>query len=86
MTWAERVAHHTCHAKGCPVKVAPKYLMCPRHWRLVPADLKDAVWLEYEPGQEERMDPTFEYVVAARDAINAVARVEWPDLQRPVAT
>lgn len=67
---------HVCHAAGCNVPVPRKMFMCLRHWRLVPKALKDAVWAAYEPGQEERMDPTPEYMVAARAAIGAVANKE----------
>jgi hypothetical protein len=68
-------AHH-CHARGCEVAVPPRLLMCARHWRMVPTNIKRRVWLWYRDGQEERKDPSPEYLRAADDAIEAVARKE----------
>jgi hypothetical protein len=67
---------HTCHAKGCTMHVQPNYLMCSRHWRRVPADLKRAIWLTYRRGQEITKDPSAEYLEAMRAAIAAVAESE----------
>lgn len=70
---------HSCHADGCTVAVPPRLLMCARHWRMVPSDLKLGVWATYQPGQE-RLDGTApvtaDYLDAARAAIDAVARIE----------
>lgn len=68
-------AHH-CHATDCIKEVPPKMLMCGRHWKMVPRRLQDEVWATYVPGQERRKDPTNAYLIAARDAINAVATKE----------
>jgi hypothetical protein len=51
-------------------------LMCARHWRMVPKALQNAVWSTYRPGQERTKDPSPEYLVAARSAIDAVAERE----------
>lgn len=67
---------HHCHAKGCPVPVPPKMLMCTQHWYMVPKDLQAAVWHAYRPGQEVTKDPTREYLDAATAAIAAVAAAE----------
>jgi diadenosine tetraphosphatase ApaH/serine/threonine PP2A family protein phosphatase len=67
---------HTCHAKGCPVPVPPRLLMCSRHWRRVPAELKRRVWLTYRRGQEITKDPSPEYLEAMNAAIAAVAELE----------
>jgi hypothetical protein len=67
---------HTCHAAGCSASVPPKMLMCLRHWRMVPRDLQRAVWAAYVPGQEQRKDPTREYMVAHHLAVAAVASRE----------
>lgn len=64
---------HHCHARGCPVEVPPKMLMCKRHWFMVPPALRQAVWDTYSPGQEIRRDPTEAYLAAADAAIEAVA-------------
>lgn len=70
------MTEHLCHAEACKVKVPPRMLMCRPHWHLVPAELADAVWVAYVPGQEDRKDPTDEYLKAARAAIEHVAAVE----------
>lgn len=69
-------AAHVCHAQGCTVVVAPKLLMCPRHWRMVPAALKGTLWSHYRPGQEVGKNPTPQYLTAAQQAIDAVAAKE----------
>ena len=69
---------HTCHARGCEKAVPRKMLMCGRHWAMVPTDLKLAVWAVYVPGQEERMNPTDEYLKVSNLAIEAVAKMEGP--------
>ncbi len=71
---------HACHALGCGAAVPPRLLMCLRHWRLVPADLKAAVMRTYRPGQERDKRPTTDYLAAAKEAIRAVARAESPQL------
>lgn len=63
---------HTCHARGCEVRVPPRMFMCRRHWYMVPKPMRDAVWATYVPGQERRMDPTRAYLDATRAAINFV--------------
>lgn len=67
---------HTCHARDCTKNVPPRMLMCAPHWRKVPSDLQDAVWATYVPGQEITKTPTREYLIAAKNAINAVAEKE----------
>lgn len=67
---------HFCHADGCTVLVAPRFLMCPRHWRMVPPDIQRAIWSAYVPGQEIRKNPTAEYMAAFEMAVNAVATAE----------
>jgi hypothetical protein len=56
--------------------VAPRFLMCGRHWRMVDSYLQSDVWAHYVPGQELRKDPTMEYLRAAQAAIDCVARKE----------
>ena len=67
---------HICHAHGCSNHTPPDMLMCRRHWKLVPRPLKKAVWRFYRPGQEIRKNPSEDYLVAAANAINAVAEIE----------
>lgn len=65
---------HTCHAVGCDTRTAPKLFMCPMHWRMIPRAMQDRLWAVYVPGQEERKDPTAEYLDVARELIDYVAR------------
>lgn len=67
---------HLCHAKNCNVPVAPKFLMCPRHWYMVPRLLRLEVWRLYRPGQEVDKRPTREYLDVMKRAIDAVAEQE----------
>ena len=68
---------HTCHARGCTTPVARCMLMCPRHWRRVPAPLRARVLATYQPGQEAGRAPvTAAWREAAAAAIEAVAAVE----------
>jgi hypothetical protein len=69
-------AEHTCHAMGCDRPVEPKYLMCPKHWAMVPANLQTQVQQLYRPGQEVDKQPSPGYLNAARAAIAAVQRQE----------
>lgn len=67
---------HYCHAVGCTKEVPRKLLMCIDHWRRVPKKLQQEVWRWYRRGQEEDMNPSQEYLTAAKNAINAVAEKE----------
>jgi len=67
---------HLCHARQCQTAVPPKRLMCLKHWRMVPRALQRRVWALYRPGQEITKTPTPEYLEAARDAVEAVAKAE----------
>lgn len=64
---------HPCHADQCSVNIAPKFLMCARHWAMVPRRLQRELWAAYEPGQEDRKDPTPEYLVIQERCVTAVA-------------
>lgn len=61
---------HNCHAPDCPVKVPPSMFACSHHWRILPRHLKDEIWTNYIPGQEDRRDPSPAYLQAARDAVS----------------
>lgn len=67
---------HKCHAKGCNKSIPPRLLMCLKHWRMVPEALQIRVWATYIPGQENRKDPTDEYLDAHEAAVAAVAAKE----------
>lgn len=70
---------HRCHAEGCTQNVAPRLLMCYRHWCMVPKRLQDAVWANYRQGQEVDKRPSEAYLAAARAAVTAVRNKEQPE-------
>lgn len=67
---------HDCHALNCDANVPPRMHMCKRHWSMVPKAQQDALWANYRRGQENRMDPTPEYLRAAAACVRAVAEKE----------
>jgi hypothetical protein len=73
---------HKCHAEGCNAKVSPSFLMCKRHWRLVPQAEQTAIWKHYRTGQEKDKRPTPEYMAALHAAVEAVAVAEGRRVQR----
>jgi hypothetical protein len=60
-----RESAHTCHWPGCETHVPPRLWGCKPHWFRLPKYLRDKVWDAYVPGQEERMDPSDEYLEVA---------------------
>ena len=71
---------HTCHAQGCEKQIPPRLLMCLHHWRMVPLTLQAEVWRWHRPGQETDKGPGYLYLVAMKNAINAVAGQEGQPL------
>lgn len=67
---------HKCHAIGCKREIAPKFLMCPPHWRLVPKEIQREIWRRYRPGQEIDKRPSTEYIYCVREAQLAVQKIE----------
>lgn len=67
---------HLCHAVGCYIRVPTNRLMCAAHWFMVPQEMRRLVWRTYRIGQEVDKQPSQAYRLAARNAINAVARQE----------
>lgn len=59
------------------VKTRPVYLMCPKHWAMVPQDLQHAVWATYRVGQCEDKRPSKEWHEAADAAIKFVFEKEF---------
>lgn len=67
---------HTCHAARCPLPVPPQMFMCRRHWRMIPKRMQRELWAVYVPGQEERKDPSREYLQVAKRLVHYVAEKE----------
>lgn len=64
---------HKCHAHGCTTPVPPRLFMCSAHWRGLRQKVKDAIWREYRPGQEEDKRPSFAYLSVSHFAIGELA-------------
>lgn len=71
-----RASSHTCHAIRCKRHVPPRLHMCAYHWGMVPRPQQRTLWAHYVRGQENRMDPTAEYLTAAAACVRAVAEQE----------
>jgi hypothetical protein len=70
---------HTCHARGCKTTCKPEFLMCSKHWRMVPKTLQQAVYRTYQPGQcQGNPTPSPEWHKAADAAIGYVFALEHP--------
>lgn len=67
---------HHCHAVRCMTPCKPQFLMCGRHWRMVPAFVQVLVWQHYRDGQCDDKSPSYEWCVAADAAVAFVARRE----------
>jgi len=57
---------HTCHWPDCNRQVPPAMWGCRTHWMALPKALRDRIWTTYAPGQEERLDPSAAYLLAAK--------------------
>lgn len=57
--------NHTCHWPGCEKQVPPAMWGCKSHWFKLPKRLRDRIWDDYVPGQEQRMDPSDDYLATA---------------------
>lgn len=64
---ARQTRNHPCHWPDCEVQVPPAKWGCSRHWFMLPKRLRDRIWSTYEIGQEESLNPSKEYVAAARE-------------------
>lgn len=67
---------HHCHARGCEATCPPQYLMCGKHWGMVPLKLQREVWKHYRVGQCDDKRPSKSWLDAADAAIEAVAKRE----------
>lgn len=67
---------HVCHAPGCRTGIPPRYLMCRRHWAMVPPGVQAMVWDTYRPGQEVDKRPSRPWKRAAWLAKAAVCEAQ----------
>lgn len=79
---SDKVAHvlrsgqdrnHTCHWPDCERQCPPAKWGCREHWFKLPKRLRDAIWDAYVPGQEQRLNPSREYVRVAREVQEWIA-------------
>lgn len=68
------VTTHKCHIPVCEVPVPPEYLMCAKHWYMVPKAIRDEVWRTYRPGQCDDKQPSKVWFQAATTAIDFVMK------------
>lgn len=57
---------HGCHWPGCNRQVPPAKWGCRTHWKLLPRNLRNAIWRAYSPGQEVTGTPSQKYIETAR--------------------
>jgi|GEM_PF-1796186 len=70
---ARRDAVYHCQATGCQHEVPRSHLMCPDHWRMVPAHLRREVWAAWRTlCRRPSMHSSRAYQVVRREAVNAV--------------
>ena len=62
---ARQTRAHTCHWPGCERQVPPAMWGCKPHWFALPQSLRDQIWKEYRPGQEQDGTPSVRYVAVA---------------------
>ena len=53
---------------------------CKPHWFRLPKSIRDRIWKTYRPGQERDQRPSRDYVEAAREAQDWIARQDPGDL------
>lgn len=63
---------HICHAHACMTRVPPSMFMCRVHWFALRKPLRDAIWREYRPGQENDKRPSPRYMAVQRRAVGEV--------------
>ena len=74
---------HRCHAQECPTEVAAEVFMCPPHFAMVPASLRDSLKQTMPSGQEIDDNPSAEFLAFATAAIAEVAHKEARQRGRP---
>lgn len=62
---SKQTRDHTCHWPGCGQQVHPAMWGCRTHWFRLPKKLRDMIWMEYRPGQEEDGRVSERYLMVA---------------------
>jgi hypothetical protein len=65
---------HRCPIDGCERRVPSYQLMCPRHWRAVPADVQRRLYRTWDHGRGAGTEDHIEAMDAAIHAAEVDAR------------
>lgn len=57
---------HVCHAPDCNRPVPARMWGCKTHWFALPLKIRNAIWREYRPGQENDKKPSLRYLAVQR--------------------
>jgi len=78
----QRPTGHHCRALRCNVPCGPAHLMCARHWRLVPLELKGKVYSTFGQRNRASIDRSWApWWRAQARAVEAVAKLEGLELE-----
>jgi hypothetical protein len=70
---------HTCHAEGCMQTINPMYLMCLRHWNMVPPDVQRAIYTNRYRRGSHKVPRANDYLEAVKKAKECVRKAEARD-------
>lgn len=79
---AKQTREHGCHWPGCRNQCPPAAWGCSYHWYLLPPSIRTRLWRAYSIGQENRLDPSGEYLAVAAEAQAWIKR-EFPHAGEP---
>ena len=71
---APQTRDHHCHWPGCTRQVPPALWGCKPHWYRLPKNLRHKIWRTYSIGQEIDGSPSADYIAAARQVQDWIAR------------
>lgn len=69
---SKRENTHYCKAPGCKQKVDNCFLMCHKHWYMVPREIRNEIWRTYQPMSWGDLDLFERYVRATEQAIESI--------------
>ena len=68
---------HECPAVSCRRKIEVKFLMCQKHWFMLPKGMRESLWHHYKNGQNEgRVAPNPEWVRTLEQATMLIEEAE----------
>lgn len=75
--------NHHCHWPGCQRQVPPAAWGCKEHWFKLPAEIRSKIWNAFRPGQEKDQRPSRQYIDAAREAQEWIAKQQARKTEGP---